>query len=60
MRRRNRRVSVYFDEQELVRFRTLAKKSGLSHQAYIRHLINGVIPADSPPADYYAMIKWRI
>jgi len=57
MRRRNRRVSVYFDEEELARFRQLAEKSGLSHQAYIRQLIKGVIPNDRPPPDYFAMMR---
>lgn len=36
---------------------TLVKGSGLSKEAYIRHLINGVIPKDSPPADYFDMMK---
>jgi len=57
MRRRNHRVSVYFDEKERARFRELAKKSGLSHQAYIRHLISGVIPAEKPPTDYYVLLR---
>ena len=35
----------------------MVKRSGLSHEAYIRHLITGVVPNDAPPADYYAMMK---
>ena len=33
------------------------KKSGLSREAYLRHLINGVVPRDAPPPDYYAMMR---
>ena len=29
------------------------KKSGLSREAYLRHLINGVVPRDAPTPDYY-------
>ena len=33
------------------------KKSGLSQEAYIRHLINGLIPTDMPPPDYFTMMR---
>lgn len=33
------------------------KKSGLSREAYLRHLINGVVPRDAPIPDYYAMMR---
>lgn len=33
------------------------KKSGLSREAYLRHLINGVVPRDAPTPDYYAMMR---
>ena len=35
----------------------LVKKSGLSREAYLRHLINGVVPQDAPPPDYFSMMK---
>ena len=33
------------------------KKSGISREAYLRHLINGVVPKDAPPPDYYSMMR---
>lgn len=33
------------------------KKSGLSRESYLRHLINGLIPTDAPPPDYFTMMK---
>ena len=33
------------------------KKSGLSREAYLRHLISGVVPRDAPPPDYYSMMR---
>ena len=31
--------------------------SGLSREAYLRHLVNGLEPQDAPPPDYYAMMR---
>ena len=33
------------------------RKSGLSQEVYLRHLINGVVPQDAPPQDYYSMMQ---
>ena len=33
------------------------RKAGLSREAYLRHLVNGLMPQDSPPPDYYAMMR---
>ena len=33
------------------------KRSRLSREAYLRHLINGVVPQDAPPPDYYSMMQ---
>lgn len=57
MRKRNIAVITRLNTQEQQHLKKLVKKSGLSQEAYIRHLINGVVPVDSPPADYYAMMK---
>jgi hypothetical protein len=29
----------------------------MSQEAYIRHLIDGLIPTDTPPPDYYSMMR---
>ena len=33
------------------------KKSGLSRESYLRQIINGLIPTDLPPPDYYKMMN---
>lgn len=57
MRKRNIQVITRLNKDEHSRLKKLVKKSGLSQEAYIRHLINGVVPRDAPPPDYYAMMK---
>lgn len=57
MRKRNIAVITRLNKKEQQHLKSLVKRSGLSQEAYIRHLINGVIPNDAPPADYYAMMK---
>lgn len=32
-------------------------QSGLSQEVYLRHLINGVVPQDAPPPDYYHFMR---
>ena len=57
MRRRNNRVSVYLNDAELEKLRVLLNRTGLTQQSYMRQLISGVVPADRPPTDYYAMMR---
>ena len=57
MRKRNIQVIVRFNKDEHQHLKKLVKRSGVSQEVYIRHLIDGVIPADMPPPDYFAMIK---
>lgn len=45
------------NEKEADALNRKVKRSGLSREAYVRHLIHGVIPRDMPPPDYYAMMK---
>ena len=45
------------DKKEAQTLDKLVKKSGLSREAYLRHLINGVVPQDAPPPDYFSMMK---
>ena len=39
------------------RFKRGSRKSGLSREAYLRHLVNGLIPQDAPPPDYFSMMR---
>jgi len=57
MRKRNIQIIVRLDKDEHQRLRKLVKKSGLSQEVYIRHLIDGVVPNDTPPPDYFSMMK---
>lgn len=57
MRKRSIQVNTRLNRQERQHLRVQVKKSGLSQEAYIRHLISGVVPVESPPADYYLMMK---
>jgi hypothetical protein len=55
----NRDIKVTFrlNRAENERFKKQVKKSGLSQEAYIRHLLNGLVPTDAPPPDYYSMMR---
>ncbi|MDR0818350.1 MAG: MobC family plasmid mobilization relaxosome protein [Oscillospiraceae bacterium] len=57
MLKRNIKVTFRLDKSENENFKKYVKKSGLSQEAYLRHLINGLIPTDVPPPDYYTMIR---
>jgi hypothetical protein len=57
MRKRNIQIITRLDKTEHQQFQKHVKKSGLSQEAYIRHLINGLIPTDVPPPDYYTMMR---
>ena len=57
MRTRNVHIQFWLNKKEAGRFDSLVKKSGLSREAYLRQLINGVIPRDAPPPDYHSMMR---
>ena len=57
MLKRNVKITFRLDKSENEYFKKRVKKSGLSQEAYVRHLINGYIPTEKPPPDYYAMMK---
>ncbi len=57
MRKRSNRVSVRFTDEELDHFKRLVERTGLSAEEYLRQIIRGVVPRDSPPADYYKMMR---
>jgi len=57
MRKRNRQIILRLDDNEHERFLRIVKKSGVSQSAYLRNLINGLIPTDLPPPDYHKMMN---
>jgi len=57
VRKRNIQIITRLDKEENERFKKRVKKSGLSGEAYIRQLINGLVPTDAPPPDYFSMMR---
>jgi predicted DNA-binding protein len=55
MRKRNVQVIIRLTEDEHRRLKRLVARSGISQEAYIRHLIKGLVPTDIPPPDYHTM-----
>ena len=57
MRKRNVHIQFWLNKKEAEAFQKKVKKSGLSREAYLRNLVNGLEPQDAPPPDYYAMMR---
>lgn len=57
MNNRTIEIKVRLNQQEADFLNEKVKKSGLSREAYLRHLIAGLVPQDAPPPDYYAMMR---
>ena len=57
MIKRNVEIKVRLSRKEAETLNKRVKKSGISRDAYIRHLIEGSVPREAPPPDYYAMMR---
>ena len=57
MRKRGIRIQVWLNKDENTRLHTSAQKAGLSQESYLRTLINGYVPKDLPPPDYFSMTR---
>ena len=57
MRKRNVAILFRLNRKEAEALDKKVKKSGLSREAYLRHLISGAVPRDAPPPDYYSMMR---
>lgn len=57
MRKRNVHIQFWLDKREADTLQKRVKKSGLSREAYLRHLVNGLVPQDAPPPDYFSMMR---
>lgn len=57
MRERNIRILFRLSDKEAEAFDALVKQSGLTRAAYLRCLINGLIPIELPPPDYYTFAR---
>ncbi len=57
MKKRNIEVKLRLDRKEAEALNKRVKKSGLSRESYLRHIIGGLVPTDVPPPDYYTMMR---
>lgn len=57
MRKRNIAILFRLNRKEAEALDKRVKKSGLSREAYLRQLINGLVPKNAPPPDYYSMMR---
>lgn len=57
MSKRTIEIKVRLNRKEAELLDKRVKKSRLSREGYLRHLINGSIPREAPPTDYYAMMQ---
>ena len=55
MKKRNIEIKLRLDRKEADILNKRVKKSCLSRESYLRHLINGLVPTDAPPPEYHAM-----
>ena len=57
MRMRNVHIQFWLNKKEADALNKHVKKSGQSREAYLRHLIAGLVPTDMPPPDFFTMMK---
>ena len=50
-------IKVRLTPKEAARLQRLVKRTGLSREAYLRHLIGGVVPQEIPPPDYFSFME---
>ena len=57
MNNRNIEIKVRLSRKEADSLNKRVRKSRLSREAYLRHLINGSVPRDAPPPDYFSRMR---
>ena len=57
MLKRNIKITFRLNAKEQQSLVKQVKNSGLSQEAFIRSLINGYVPKELPPPDYYSMMR---
>ena len=57
MNKRTVEIKVRLNRKEADALNKRVRKSRLSREAYRRHLINGTVPRDAPPPDYFSMMR---
>ena len=57
MRNRNIKIQIWLNRREVEALKRKAKKCKLSQAAYVRFLITGYLPRESPSLEYYSLIR---
>ena len=57
MRKRNVAIMFRLNRKEAEALDKKVKKSGMNREAYLRQIIQGIVPKDTPPPDYYSMMR---
>ena len=57
MQNRTIEIKLRLNRKEADALNRRVKKSGLNREAYLRQIIDGLVPTDAPPPDYYAMMR---
>ena len=57
MQNRTVEIKLRLNKKEAEFLNKHVKKSGLSRESYLRHIINGLVPTDVPSPDYYSMMR---
>ena len=57
MEKRTIEIKLRLDENEFASLDRRVKRSGLSRESYLRHLLKNLIPTDRPPPDYFSMTR---
>ena len=56
-RDRNTQLNIRLSESEMNKLTRNARHSGLSKSNYIRMLVNGYVPKESPPIEYNQLVR---
>ena len=56
MRKRNRRVEIYFSDEEYEELMEKVTASKLSREQFCRMILNGAKIKEAPPAEFYSLI----
>ena len=57
MRNRHEQLNIRLNESEMALLDRYSARSGLSKSAYIRMLVNGYTPKETPPKEYNELIR---
>lgn len=57
MQKRTIEIKCRLNRREADLLNKRVRKSGLSRESYLRHLLNGLMPTDAPSPDYHSMMR---